>query len=405
MANSINYAEIFNSVLDEVFYVLPRTNWMENTMPGLVWEGGKYIKIPKLSTPGLGTMSGNKAPDGDLTLAYETRQLQYYRGRNMTIGRYDVDETNLALTVSNAIRVFLNEEVVPEVDKLRISMAATAAYDAGKVSYYNPAAATVLTNILADIAAVQDEIGEDKELYIQISTTVKNTLLSSTEVAKYINTRDMSIRSMNILVEALNGHALIGTPSAYQKTIFNLADGVSSGQTDGGLTADAFAQSINWIVCARDAVDAIARPQITKVIDPDLNQDGEYWKIMFSIYHGVWAYDNKVKGLRVSLNSSLGTGYVTSVDATAAGQTTITFSSSDGGAAYAVPEGYGLFYKTDSSTAPSVTQGTALDSTWTLMESSQQNIAATNSHKITVALAALGSKLPIASGNATIVVA
>ena len=109
MANTINYAAIFNRILDEKFYILPRTMWMENTNPGLVWEGGREVKIPKLSTDGLGTMSGYKAPNGDLTLAWETKQLQWYRGRNLTIGRYDVDETNMALTVGNALKVFLNE--------------------------------------------------------------------------------------------------------------------------------------------------------------------------------------------------------------------------------------------------------------------------------------------------------
>ena len=40
MANSINYAAVFNRILDEKFYILPRTMWMEDTNPGIVWEGG-----------------------------------------------------------------------------------------------------------------------------------------------------------------------------------------------------------------------------------------------------------------------------------------------------------------------------------------------------------------------------
>ena len=46
--NSINYAAIFNRILDEKFYILPRTMWMENTNPGIEWQGGKEIKIPML---------------------------------------------------------------------------------------------------------------------------------------------------------------------------------------------------------------------------------------------------------------------------------------------------------------------------------------------------------------------
>ena len=133
MANVINYAAVFNRILDEKFYILPRTMWMENTNPGIVWEGGKEVKIPMLGMDGLGNMNGYKAPNGDLALTWETKQLQWYRGRNFSIGRYDVDETNFALTVGNALKVFLNEKVIHEVDCLRIAGAAQGAVGFGTV--------------------------------------------------------------------------------------------------------------------------------------------------------------------------------------------------------------------------------------------------------------------------------
>ena len=97
--NTINYAAVFNRILDEKFYILPRTMWMENTTPGIVWNGGKEIKIPMLSMDGLGDMQNCKAPDGDMALDWETKTLEYYRGRNFSICRYDIDMTNFALTV------------------------------------------------------------------------------------------------------------------------------------------------------------------------------------------------------------------------------------------------------------------------------------------------------------------
>ena len=124
MANSINYAAVFNRILDEKFYIMPRTMWMENTNAGIVYEGGREVKIPMLSTDGLGDMSGAKAPTGDLTLNWETKVLQWYRGRNFEIPRYAVDETNFALNADNALRVFLQTQVVPEVDSVRIAAAA-----------------------------------------------------------------------------------------------------------------------------------------------------------------------------------------------------------------------------------------------------------------------------------------
>ena len=399
MANVINYAAVFNRILDEKFYILPRTMWMENTNPGIVWEGGKEVKIPMLGMDGLGNMNGYKAPQGDLSLDWETKTLQWYRGRNFSIGRYDVDETNFALTVGNALRVFLNEHVVPEVDSLRIAMAAQGAIAYGQTVVQASGSITtanILGLLLADIAAVQDKIGENEQLYIQISTGLKNLLEQSEKIQKYMNVRDFAIRSANVKLDALNDQYLIGTPSKYMHSVFGMNDGVTSGQTVGGVTFTNLGANINWMICARPAVDAIARPQITKVIDPDTNQDGEYWKVMFSIYHGNWIMENKGDGLLVNLNTTLGEITVTSEAGTSAvGDTVIGVSA-------VVPEGMKLVYKIDSSTAPAVAVGTALTTGWAELPADGK-LSTTNGYKITVALVHKANGQPLASGNTTIV--
>ena len=396
MANTINYAAIFNRILDEKFYILPRTMWMEDTNPGIQWEGGKEVKIPVLSTDGLGNMSGYRAPAGDLTLAYETKQLQWYRGRNLTIGRYDVDETNMALTVGNALKVFLNEKVIPEIDCLRIATAAQGALGYGTVvaqASNSITAANILDLLMADIGKVQDKIGENEQLFIQISTSLKNLLERSSQVTKYLNVRDFDVRSVNLKVEALNDQYIIGTPSAYMHSVFGLNDGVTGGQTVGGVTFTNLGANVNWIIAARPAVDAIARPQISKVIDPDTNQDGEYWKIMFSVYHGLWTMENKGDGLLVNLDTTPGTLTVSTTAGTVA----------DGDSVVSVtgvkPDGMKYMFKCDSSTAPSISIGTKLTSTdgWADLPADGL-INTTNGWKITVALTAANGQ-PVAKGS------
>lgn len=400
MANSINYAAVFNRILDEKFYILPRTMWMENTNPGLVWEGGKEIKVPKLSMDGLGTMNGYKAPAGDLTLDWETKQLQYYRGRNFAIGRYDVDETNFALTVGNALKVFLNSQVIPEVDCLRIAAAAQGAVAYGQVVAQTSAditAANILGLILADIAKVQDKIGENEQLYIQISTGLKSLLEQSSGITKYLNVKDFQIRNAVLTLNALNDQYLIGTPSGYMHSVFGLNDGVTGGQTVGGVTFTNLGANINWIIAARPAVDAIARPQISKVIDPDVNQEGEFWKIMFSIYHGCWTYDNKGDGLLVNLDTASADDLtITSTAGTAAvGDSVIGVSG-------VAPAGFKYVWKAASGTAPAVSIGTALKASdgWADLPADGL-ISTTNGYKINVALVAANGQ-PIAYGTGTV---
>ena len=400
MANTINYAAIFNRILDEKFYILPRTMWMEDTNPGIVWEGGKEVKIPKLSMDGLGTMNGYKAPQGDLTLEWETKTLQWYRGRNFSIGRYDVDETNFALTVGNALKVFLNEKVIPEVDCLRIASVAQGALGYGQVTAQAKADITtsnILGLLLADIAKVQDKIGETEQLYIQISTGLKSLLEQSAQITRYLDVKDFSVRSATLRLESINDQYLIGTPSAYMHSVFGMNDGQTAGQTVGGVTFTGLGAGINWIIAARPAVDAIARPQISKVIDPDLNQEGEFWKVMFSIYHGNWIMEQKGDGLLVNMDTTPGSFTVTSVAGTAAvGDSVITTTAT-------VPAGMKLMYKAQASTAPTITVGTALTSSdgWADLPASGL-ISTTNGYKITVALTAQNGK-PVAAGNTTVV--
>lgn len=400
MANRIDYAAVFNRVLDEKFYVLPRTMWMEDTNPGIEYTGGKEVKIPKMSMDGLGTMNGYKAPNGDITLAYETKELQWYRGRNLSIGRYDVDMTNFAMTVGNALNVFLKEKVIPEVDTLRIAAAAQGAIGYGTVvaqATNGITAANILGLLLDDIAKVQDKVGESEQLYIQISTKLKNLLEQSTQLTKYLNVKDFNVRSATLRLEAINDQYLIGTPSAYMHSVVNLNDGSSSGQTVGGVTFTNLGPNINWLIAARPAVDGLARPQITKVIDPDTNQDGEYWKIMFSMYHGLWVMENKGDGLLVNIDTTAGSLTVSTVAGTAAvGDSVVSIAQQ-------VPYGMKLMYKTDSSTAPTITVGTALTTSggWADLPANGL-ISTTNGHKITVALCAVNGQ-PVASGSATIV--
>ena len=401
MANTINYAAVFNRILDEKFYILPRTMWMEDTNPGIEWTGGKEIKIPKLGMDGLGTMNGYKAPQGDLVLDWETKKLQWYRGRNFSIGRYDVDETNMVLTVGNALRVFLNQHVVPEIDCLRIANAAQGALGYGQVVVQAANGITtsnILDLLMADIAKVQDRIGENEQLYIQISTQLKSILERSTQITRYLNVKDFTIREAVLQLNALNDQYLIGTPSSYMHSVFGLNDGQTAGQTVGGVTFTGLGAGINWIIAARPAVDAVARPQINKVIDPDMNQEGEFWKIMFSVYHGMWTMENKGDGLLVNMDSTAGTFTVTSVAGTAAvGDSVITTTA-------VVPDGMKLMWKAASGTAPAVAVGTKLTATdgWADLPADGL-ISTTNGYKITVALVAAASGQPVAAGNTTVV--
>lgn len=301
MANTINYAEIFNQVLDEKYAILPRTNYMEQNSNGIVWQGGKKIQVPKLTLQGLGTVSGCTIPDGDYTFEYEEFTLQWDRGRKFSIPRYAIDETNFALTVGNIMGEFMRQHIVPEVDKLRLSTVATKAIASSKVTYAGSSLATPLASLLDDIANVQDKIGEDVQLYIAVAQTVKTQIMKSSEITKYLSVRDFEIRSINVQVDAINDQYLIGVPSSYMKSKFTVYDGTTGGQTAGGVVPAGDALNVNWLITASNACVAVGYPRVEKVIDPDTNQQGDCWLVSFRIYHGIILPDNKLDGIWVNV--------------------------------------------------------------------------------------------------------
>ena len=201
-----------------------------------------------------------------------------------------------------------------------------------------------------------------------------------------------------LTLNALNDQYLVGTPSGYMHSVFGLNDGVTGGQTVGGVTFTNLGANINWIIAARPAVDAIARPQISKVIDPDVNQEGEFWKIMFSIYHGCWTYDNKGDGLLVNLDTATADDLtITSTAGTAAvGDSVIGVSG-------VCPAGYKYMWKAASGTAPSVPVGDVLSTTdsWADLPAGGL-ISTTNGYKITVALVSATNNKVLAYGTGTV---
>ena len=57
MANSIAYASVFQSALDDMIVQESTTAWMEENAEQVIYTGGKTVKIPKMTLTGLATMA------------------------------------------------------------------------------------------------------------------------------------------------------------------------------------------------------------------------------------------------------------------------------------------------------------------------------------------------------------
>lgn len=74
--NALEYAKIFMTTLDKQLIAEATSGWMEPNAGRVIYHGGDEVKIPKISTSGLGDYDRDKGfAQGAVTLSYETMKM------------------------------------------------------------------------------------------------------------------------------------------------------------------------------------------------------------------------------------------------------------------------------------------------------------------------------------------
>jgi hypothetical protein len=306
MANTINYATIFQSALDSQMVAGATSGWMEANAGQVIYNGGKDIKIPKITMDGLGNYDRDKgyAP-GSVTLDYETMSMTQDRARTFSLDSMDVNESNFVANASSVMSTFQREKVIPEVDAYRYSKIATLALAGSKArGGYTPAVATILTELKADITAIKDTIGETP-LIITMSYAVAGILENSTELAKQLSVIDFVKGGISTKVRAIDDNPILRVPSGLMKTAYVFNDGKTAGQEAGGFVASGTAKTINWIISAQSAPIAVSKTDKMRIFDPNTNQSADAYKMDYRKYHDLWIPENKLASVFVNLKEAL----------------------------------------------------------------------------------------------------
>ncbi len=307
MPNLIEQAQILQQELDKAAVGQLTSGWMELNADLVKYVGGREIKIPKLTLSGLADYSREDGfKRGAVNLSYQTKEMTQDRGRSFTFDEHDVDETNFVLTASRVIGEFQRVHVVPEIDAYRYSKIATGAIAKGRASGgYTADADTLLSTLYADIARVQDEVGDDVPLVITMSRKVATLLDTSKEIAKQINVSDFKQGDLNLKVKTLDGdYPIIRPSSSRMKTSYVFKTG-EAGQEAGGFEADSEAKDINWIISTRVAPIAVSKTDKSRIFDPETYQKGRMWATDYRKYHDLWVPDNKWAGIFVNIKQAL----------------------------------------------------------------------------------------------------
>jgi len=297
MPNNIETVTLFQQACDQQLIEGATSGWMEANAGQVKYSGGRDIKIPTLSTDGLGNYDRNNGyPRGKVSLEYQTKTMTMDRGIQFLLDRIEVDESGFIANAAAAMSTFQNENVIPEIDAYRYSKLYKLANEAGFAKSYSPVSSTIMSALKNDITAIRDKCGT-ADLVITMPHTVADILDSTDKLQRQINVGTFKQGNVDLTVKTFNGNPIIRVPSErmYSEYTFN------DGKAGFGFAKTETAKLINWIICPRNVPIAVSKTDGVKIFDPATTQGADAWTIEYRKFHDLWVKDNQLPTMRVSV--------------------------------------------------------------------------------------------------------
>ena len=295
--NTLAAATIFMQQLDQIAVQDAVTGWMDANSGQVQYNGGKEVKIPKMTVQGLGTYDRDTGyVQGGVTLTYETREMTQDRGRKFQLDPMDINESNFIPTAAAVMAEFQRTYVIPEIDAYRISKIASetiTANKAGMIEYgytHGAASTSALRKLKEGIKAI-------RSLYngpLVCHATPDFIMELELELAGKITAVTFSQGGINTSVPAVDGVPIVSTPSNRMYTAITLNDGKTSSQEGGGYAKGSKAKDINFFICPRTTPIAVTKQDVMRIFDPLTNQKLNAWQIDYRRFHDLWVLDNKL---------------------------------------------------------------------------------------------------------------
>lgn len=295
MANTIAYAQVLQNALDQVATQELLTGWMDRNAGKVKYNGGKEIKIPMISTDGLGDYSrgaANGYAGGDIKFEYKTYEMTQDRGRKFTLDAMDVDETNFVATAGTVLGEFQRTHVTPEIDAYRLSaLTQVAAKNDKNIKYsYTIDESTILKEIKQGIKIIREN-GFNGQLVCHL--TYDAMMAIENKFSDKLTSVTFSQGGVDTTVPSIDRVALIATPQNRMYSAIKLNDGVSHDEQKGGYVKGEDASNVHFIIVPADVPIAVTKQDVMRVFDPNTNQQANAWAMDYRRYHDIWVLENK----------------------------------------------------------------------------------------------------------------
>ncbi len=294
MANSIELAQKFLPVIDDIYKAGSVTAALDAKTKNTDFSGVNTVKVLKVSTTGLGDYSRTDGyPKGDVTANWETMTLTEERGKEISIDRMD-DEETLGMAFGAVTGNFMRDHVIPEMDAFRFAKYASAD---GILSESGTAALTK-DDILAEVdeavrAMDAAEVPRDDRMLF-VNSDLQPVLNSA------LNRTWGSDATANTILSGYNGMKITYVvPSRFYSAIT-----CNPGTDSWGYTKAGSGKALNFMIVHPSAILQVQKFALPKIFTPDENQTMDAWKFQFRLYHDAFVYENKAKGVFAHISNA-----------------------------------------------------------------------------------------------------
>lgn len=287
MANSIELAQKFLPVIDDIYKAGSVTQILDAKTQNIDFAGVNTVKVLKVSTTGLGDYSRTTGyPKGDVTATWETLTLAEERGKEISIDRMDNEET-LGQAFGAVTGTFMRDNVIPELDAYRFAKYASATGILSETATAALSADDIISEIDDAVKGMDAaEVPADGRVLF-VNSDLKPVL------NKALSRQWGSKSAVNTALSEYNGMRIVYVvPSRFYSAV-TLNDGSAS----WGFTKGADAKALNFMIIYPQAVLQAKKFALPKIFTPDENQTMDAWKFQFRLYHDAFVYDNKAKGI------------------------------------------------------------------------------------------------------------
>lgn len=295
MANNLAYASAYLMLLDKIYKKESATSAFEANPEAIKFsqENAKTIYLQELSIDGIADYSrASGYVESDVDLVWTAYTLATEWGVKLKLDA--VDAENAMIQILQVAAELMRTKVIPQLDAYRFEkLCTTCGLDVSADLTYD----TAIDAIDTAISTLDDAEVPQESRVLMISNEMHKLMKQSGE---FYNVRiSTQANNMNREITMFDNMPIVRVPKARFCNNFTFPT-----TTAGAFTKTSGSKDLNFVIADRKSVTAVVKNMNAKVIDPNLNSDGDFWVYGFRMFHDLFVPTNKVNGVYVHAKST-----------------------------------------------------------------------------------------------------